>query len=667
MRTPILPIALTLALAAPAFAAVQPLLPFSGGSSTVRLQDDFFQGVNGDWLEHTAIPGDKKSFGNFMILREKANADVRALLEEAAAHPHAKTRLIGNFYAALTNLSAIEHEGLAPLKPAFAKLDQAKSLEDVAALFGDWLKLGVGVPVEVGVSADEKNPLLNVVYWGQGGLGLPDRDYYLKTDAASLALLDGYRSYLAELNRLAGFADADEAASRSVAFETAIAKLQWSRAERRDAIKRYNPTPRSKWDQLYPGFPWERLAKSTGMPKGMGAIVGEPSYFKGFVGLAKDTPIEAWKQYLRTRLLDSYASDLPKAFRDAHFRFKSQKLQGLTAMPPRWRTAVEETNAEVGEAIGQGYVAKHFPPQSKARMKKLVDNLLVVYRENLQHLAWMTPATRKAALAKLSKLRVKIGYPDRWRGYPGLVVKRDDAIGNLVRANRFSYERDMAEAGKPVDRSRWDMTPQTDNAYYNPVGNEIVFPAAILQPPFFDAKADDAYNYGAIGAVIGHETSHGFDDQGRHFDADGKLRDWWTAEDGKAFVARADRLVKQYDGYEPLKGEHVNGRLTLGENIADLTGVDMALQAYHYALHGKKAPIIAGWTGDQRFFLSYARVWRNKNRPEWLHQRILSDPHSPEQYRTNGVVSNLNGFYDAFGLKPGDGMYKASEDRVRIW
>jgi putative endopeptidase len=355
------------------------------------------------------------------------------------------------------------------------------------------------------------------------------------------------------------------------------------------------------------------------------------------------------------------------AWREASHRFKGEKLNGLTAAPPTWRTAVEATNAALGEAIGERYVAEHFPPAAKARMQVLVKNLMAVYKENLEKLDWMTPATRKAALDKLAHFSVKIGYPDKWRGYQGLVVKRGDGVGNLVRESRFDYMRDMAEAGRPVDRSRWHMTPQTVNAYYNPVGNEIVFPAAILQPPFFDMKGDDAYNYGAIGAVIGHETSHGFDDQGRRYDAQGRLRDWWQPEDEKNFTSRAERLVAQYSGYEPLPGTHVDGKLTLGENIADLAGLSMALKAYHRSLGAQAPKVVDGLSADQRFFVGFARVWRSKSRPESLKMRLVADPHSPEQYRTNGVVTNMDAFYEAFDVQPGDRLYKKPEDRVRIW
>ncbi|MBO9540592.1 M13 family metallopeptidase [bacterium] len=659
-----LAIALLAALCAPALAQ-----PVEGGDPAVRAQDDLFRHVNGAWLDATAIPGDKRSYGTFMLLREKSEVDVRALLEAAAATPGTdrNSRLIGDFYAALLDEKTAETRGLAALKADLTRIAGLKRLDDVATELAHLLAIGVPGPVVAGVDADPKNPLTNVVFWAQSGLGMPDRDYYLKQGPEAESLRAAYLAYLSEINRLAKIPSPEAAAKKTLAFETALAELHWTTVDRRDALKTYNPAPRATWAKDYPAFPWERFAQALGMPSKSGAIVMEPSYFKGFAKLAAKTSMADWKAYLTSRMLDNYAEYLGKPYQQAYYRFKGERLQGLQAMPPRWRMAVGMTSDALGEAIGARYVAKHFPVEAKARMQTLVSNLLAVYRESLENLSWMTPETRKAALDKLSKFSVKIGYPDQWRGYDGLVVRRDDAIGNIMRASRFAFGRDMAEAGKPVDRARWHMTPQTVNAYYNPLGNEIVFPAAILQPPFFDPKADDAYNYGAIGAVIGHEISHGFDDQGRHYDGDGRLRDWWTEGDQAAFEAKAGRLIAQYDSYEPLPGERVNGRLTLGENIADLTGVAMALKAYHRSLGDRPAASLDGLTPDQRFFYGYARVWRSKSRDEWLKTRLLSDPHSPEQFRTNGVVTNLDAFYDAFGLKMGDKLFKRPEDRIRIW
>lgn len=637
-----------------------------GADPNVRPQDDLFQAVNGGWISRTEIPGDKRSYGTFMLLREKAEADVRALIESASLNPgkNRESRMIGDFYAAMMDLDTLDKLGVSPLKPLLDRISALETLDQTAALLADLLKAGVGEPVGLYVGPDEKKPDTNVVLLTQYGLGLPDREYYLKTDAESVALRQGYLSYLTALLRMAGSSNPESQAALTLEFETALAKIQWTRTERRDSLKTYNPVSREAWASEYPGFPWERFAAACGMPSKLGVIVNEPSYLKGFASLASKTSLDTWKSYLKTRVLDGYAPHLDKGFREAHFQFKSEKLQGLKSQPPRWKTAVEATSGSLGEAIGMRYVAKHFPAQAKAQMQVLIDNLRKVYRTSLEQVEWMSPQTRHAALEKLSKFRVKIGYPDQWRGYKGLEIRKGEAIANLMRSEQFEFNRAMAEAGKPVDRKRWEMTPQTVNAYYNPVGNEIVFPAAILQSPFFDPKQDQAYNYGAIGAVIGHEISHGFDDQGSHYDGNGFLRDWWSAADQKAFDSRAAKLVAQYDAYEPLPGQHVNGKLTLGENIADLTGVTMAYKAY---LLSGAAAVVDGMSAPQRFFTGYARVWRSKTRPEWLKTRLLSDPHSPEQYRTNGVVTNLDVFYDAFGLKPTDKLYRAPGDRVRIW
>ncbi len=656
---------LTLSFSVPVMA--RGAVAFEGSDPAVRPQDDLFRHANGQWLDRTEIPADRRSYGTFSLLGERAEADVKALLEEAAAKSDGtgEGRMIGDFYASLIDLDALERAGLKPLVPELDRIARIKKLSDVATYMGHMLGSGVAGPAVAYVGADAKNPTLNAVTWVQSGLGMPDRDFYLKPD--SKAHRDAYLAYLTQLGKLARQKSPQATAKTVMAFETELAKIQWARADRRDALKTYNPTPRKLWAKEYGPFPWEAFAKAAGMPPASGAIVSEKSYFQAFAKLAAKTPMETWKAYLSLRMLDSYAEHLGQDFRKAHHRFHGEVLNGLKAEAPRWRKAVEATSDALGENIGQRYVAKHFPPAAKARMKELVDNLFVAYRESLSNLEWMTPETRKAALAKLSGFTVKIGYPDAWRGYQGLVVERGDAVGNLLRVSRFLYARDMREAGKPVDRSRWHMMPQTVNAYYDPTANEIVFPAAILQPPFFDMTGDDAYNYGAIGAVIGHEISHGFDDEGRRYDEQGRLRDWWKPADEKAFLARAERLISQYDGYEVLPGKNVNGRLTLGENIADLAGVAMALKAYRHSLGGKPAPEVEGMSGDQRFFMGYARVWRNKDRDERALSKLATDPHSPAAFRVNGVLTNFDAFYETFGLKEGDKLYQRPENRVRLW
>jgi predicted metalloendopeptidase len=641
-----------------------------------------FQAANGGWLKATAIPADKRAYGTFLLLRERSDEEVRTLLEQAARNPGVDpdARLIGAFYGSFEDTAAIDKRGLAPLARELARIGHLRTRRDVARHLGELGSLGVGTPLGVWVQADAKDPTINTVYWTQGGLGLPDREDYLAQDDKAVARRAAYRAYLETLFGLAArdarcpVAEDDDArtpaelAEDVLAFETRLAAIHWKRAERRDPLRTYNPVPLAEMTAAYgEDFAWGAYAEAAGIPAGTTVVVREDSFFKAFGPLVANTPMETWRAYMQVRLLDGAASMLPAPFRKAEFEFRGRVLNGLQAPEKRWKVAVQETNGYVGEAIGKRFVALHFPPAAKARMQVLVRHLLEVYREGLANLEWMTPETRKQALDKLAGMRVKIGYPDVWRGYKGLAFDRQDAVGNALRAARFLHARDMAEVGKPVDRSRWMMEPQVVNAYYSPLGNEIVFPAAILRPPFFDMQGDDAFNYGAIGAVIGHEISHGFDDSGRRYDAAGRLRDWWMPADEAAFKARADRLVAQYSGYEPLPGLKVDGGLTLGENIADLAGVAMAYRAYERSLGGKAAPVKDGLTGAQRFFLGYARVWRAKSRPEWLRTRLQVDSHSPEQYRVNGVVTNLDAFHEAFGLKLGDGLYRAPAERVRIW
>jgi predicted metalloendopeptidase len=640
-----------------------------GGDPAVRIQDDLFRHANGRWLDQTAIPADKRAYGTFLALRERSDKEVRVLLDEAVKRPghDPDARLIGAYYGAVLDTRAIDKAGLKALAGELAAIDGMKDLDGVAAIMARLGNENVTTPVGAWVQPDDKNPNLNTVMWTQHGLGLPDREDFLGTGEQAEKRRAAYKAYLTTILGLAGSADATADAAAVFGFETEIAKIHWKRSDLRDAVKTYNPKPRASWAQDFPGFPWTRFADAAGVPAGMGAIVKTPSFFRDFGQLAAKTPLTTWKAYFRAHLLDDYATDLPAAYRQAHHAFRGTALQGLTSPQPRWQTAVQETNGSVGEAIGKRFVAKHFPPAAKAKMGVLVGNLLGAYRDGLAKLDWMTPQTRLAARKKLDKLTVKIGYPDKWRGYAGLLIIPGDAAGNALRVARFQSARDWAEAGKKVDRARWGMNPQVVNAYYNPLGNEIVFPAAILRPPFFDLHGDDAFNYGAIGAVIGHEISHGFDDEGRRYDANGFLRDWWQAADAKTFDARTAKLVAQYAAYEPLPGTHVDGKLTLGENIADLAGVSMALRAYERSLHGRKSPVIDGRTGRQRFYFGYARVWRSKSRPEWLRTRLISDPHSPEQFRVNGIVTNLDSFHDAFKLQPGDDLYKAPADRIRIW
>jgi len=650
-------------------AALGAAVPFAGADPAVRPQDDLFRHANGQWLSITQIPGHEPRYGSFTILSDKAEERVRSLLEGFVASPgrDPEARLLGDLYASLTDEAAIAASGLGSARAELARIARLGNMRDVSAAMGRLAARGVGMPIGAWVGPDDKRPDVYSVRLNQGGLGLPDRDYYLKDGAEAEALRADYRDYLAGLGGLAGLADASASAAAAVAFETELAKVSLPNEARRDPRAMYNPATRQALSAQYGPFPLEPYFGAVGMPRGQGAIVGERPYFLAFGKLANTTGLNTWKAYLSLRLVDNLAPYLAAPYRDAHQAFKGARLDGLAAAPPRWKNAVQTLNWTVGEAVGKHYVARHFPPAAKRQARDLVDHVLAAFRAKVYKLPWMGPATRREAKAKLAKLRVKIGYPEKWRTYKGLKADRGDVAGNLLGMREFVHRRDMADAGRKVDRGRWWMPPQIVNAYYDPSMNEIVFPAAILEDPFFDPEADPAYNYGGIGGIIGHEISHGFDDQGRQYDAHGKLRDWWTAADARAFEARTAALTAQYGAYEPQPGEKINGKLTLGENIADLSGLSAAHAALHLALDKAGRPAATRQEADRKFFLGWARIWRSKDRPEFLRQRLLIDPHSPEEFRTNGVVCNMDAFYRAFGVKPGDALYRAPEDRVAIW
>ena len=527
--------------------------------------------------------------------------------------------------------------------------------------------MGVSIPLGWYVNNDAKNSTQYAVYLGQSGLGLPDRDYYIKDDEKSKSIRDAYVAYVKDMLTLAGVADAENAAARIMALETKIAEKQWSRVENRDADKTYNKFAAADLAKLLGGFPWADYAKAVQLDTASEIIVEQPTYFEAFGAIYKETDLQSWKDYLALRLVSEYSGKLSKAFVDRQFDFYGKTLSGTTEQQPRWKKAVNASDEVLGEIVGKLYVADHFKPEAKARMEVLVQNLIKAYHASIDTLEWMTPETKKAAHEKLNKFTPKIGYPDKWKDYSKLDIKADDLVGNYKAAAAFAYSEMRNKLGKPVDRSEWFMTPQTVNAYYNPTNNEIVFPAAILQPPFFNMDADDAVNYGGIGAVIGHELGHGFDDQGAKFDGDGNLRNWWTDADKAEFEKRGKQLVEQYNQYSPLEGMHVNGELTLGENIGDLGGLTVALKAYKLSLEGKEAAVLDGFTGEQRFFISWSQVWRRKGREEYLRNMLMTDPHSPSEYRVIGIVSNIPEFYTAFDVKEGDKMYIAPEKRVKIW
>jgi putative endopeptidase len=637
---------------------------------TVRPQDDFYRHVNGKWLAATEIPADRSNFGAFTKLQDDVEANLKAIVEEAtAAGPEAgpEQRMVGDFYASFMDEARVERLGLAPLEPEFARI---AAIRDRAGLL-DYLAhaglVGIVNPIEIGILPDAKRPDFNTVWSGQSGLAMPDRDYYLEDDARYVEMRGKYVAYVTDVLTMAGRKDAADAARRVMEFETRLAKASWPRVDLRDPTKIYNPFDLAAASKATPGLDWTRYFEGLGI-KGHGElVVGQPSYFAEVGKALEEVPLETWKDYLQVRVIDAHAPYLSDALVQKHFDFYGRTLSGTPELRPRWKRGLAETEAAIGDLLGKAYVARHFPPQAKQRMDALVANLLKAFGTSIDELEWMGPETRREAHAKLDGFSVKIGYPENWKAYPGLEVRRDDLVGNVLRAREVNVKRELAKLGQPVDRTEWFMTPQTVNAYYNPLGNEIVFPAAILQPPFFDMNADDAVNYGGIGAVIGHEISHGFDDQGRKFDGKGALRDWWKAEDNERFRKHTDRLVAQYAAFSPLPGLNVNGELTLGENIGDLSGLSVAYKAYRLALGGQPAPVLDGYTGDQRFLIGWAQVWPRKYRDDELRKRIVTDPHSPSEYRVNGIVRNMPKFVEAFGVKKGDDLYLPPDEQVRIW
>jgi len=639
----------------------------AGMDKSVRPQDDLFNHVNGHWLATTQMPADKSSYGAFDMLYDKSIEDLRSIIEQAQKNPrNAGERKVGDLYASFMDEARIEQLGLKPLQPELDRIDAMTSTKDLAALIAHFGEIDIAAPFGGGIHQDNKDSTKYVVDLVQYGLGLPDRDYYLKDDFK--AKRDAYLAHVERMLSLSGDANAKADAASVLALETAMAKVQWTRVENRDPNKRYNKMMVADLPSLMPGFDWKTFFVDSHIDGKVDyVIVSQPSYFKALDGIMQSTPLPVWKAYFRWHTLHSAAPYLSKAFVDENFAFYGTALRGTPENRARWKRGVSLVDGSIGEQLGQVYVARYFPATSKARVTELVHNLQAAYRQSIDTLDWMSPETKKQAQAKLSKYMLKLGYPDKWRDYSGLRIDRNDLLGNVFRASKFENDRQIAKLGKPIDRGEWDMTPQTINAYYNPEMNEIVFPAAILQPPFFNPNADDAVNYGAIGAVIGHEISHGFDDQGAQYDGDGNLHDWWTKEDHAKFAAKTHALVEEYNKFEPVKGHHINGELTLGENIADNSGLAIAYKAYKISLHGKKAPVIDGMTGEQRFYAGFAQVWRDKMREDAMIAQITTNPHSIPVDRVLGTVVNQPGFYEAFDVKPGDKMYVEPDKRVIIW
>jgi putative endopeptidase len=653
-------------------AAVKPVigdfgLDLSAGKHSVKPGDDFFAYANGAWYDSFTIPADHSSFGPFDQLDELSKQRVRAIIEQAAA-AHAATatpeQQIGDFYAAFMDQDAIEAKGIAPAQPDLDRITAANTREGLAHLFGE---PGFATLFDVQLPADFKNPDRYSVFISQSSLGLPDRDYYLKDDPQLKALRVKYVAYVAQILTLGGASDAQPKAGDIMAFETAAAKVHWPIEKRRDYAAIYNPRSKEQLLAFAPGFPWQVFLEAQQLGARQELVLAELSAVHDLAELFNRTPVTTLKAFLTFHYLSSHAQYLPRRFDEARFAFYGQTMRGQPQQRERWKRGVDAVDGALGESVGRLYVAQYFPPDSKAKMQQLVVDLRAALSQRIDALDWMTPPTKSRAHEKLAMFTPKIGYPDKWKDYSALAIRRDDLIGNVRRAAEWDWNYQVARLDKPVDRAEWQMTPQEINAYYNPSNNEIVFPAAILQPPFFDPNADPAVNYGAIGAVIGHEIGHGFDDQGRKFGPDGAMQDWWTAQDAEVFTARTARLIKEFSGFEALPGLKVNGANTIGENIGDLGGLNMAHEAYVISLKGQPAPVIDGLTGDQRFFLAYAQVWRSKYREGALREQVMADVHSPDNFRVNGPLPNIDAWYAAFNIQPGDKLYIKPEDRVRIW
>jgi putative endopeptidase len=642
-------------------------LDLTAGKPQVKPGDDFFAFASGHWYDTFEIPQDRASFGVFNQLDELSKKRVRDLIETAAASqaaPASAAQKIGDYYTSFMDQGALETKGLGPVQEDLQRISAAHSKKDIATLFGS---AGFASLFDLDLPPDLRNPDRYSVVVTQSSLGLPDRDYYLKDDPQLREIRQKYTAYIEQILTLGAVPEAHAKAQTIMAFETEAAKLQWPIEKRRDVEKNYNPRTKTELEAYAFGFPWQPFLDASEIGSRQNLILGELEAIRDLASLFNRTPLATLKAYLTFHYLSDHAPYLPERFDAARFEFYGHTLRGQPMQRERWKRAVDDVNDSLGELVGQLYVQKYFPPESKAKMQALVGNLLASLSERIDQLEWMTPETKKRAHEKLATFTPKIGYPDHWKDYSGLEVKRDDLIGNVRRAALWHWHFQVARLDQPVDRSEWHMTPQEINAYYNPLNNEIVFPAAILQPPFFDPSAEAAVNYGAIGAVIGHEIGHGFDDQGRKFGPDGSLTDWWTQKDAEVFNTRVTRLETQFSAYEALPGLHVKGENTIGENIGDLGGLNMAYHAYQLSLKGKPAPVIDGLTGDQRFFLSWAQVWRAKYRDGSLRELVMSDVHSPPYFRVNGPLPNIDAWYTAFHVEPGDKMYIKPEDRVSIW
>ncbi|MCC5853400.1 MAG: M13 family metallopeptidase [Alkalimonas sp.] len=657
--------------AAPAQAALTSGVELENFDSSVRFQDDFYYAVNGKWIENNPIPADRSRIGSFDILHQQAQQAVLDIIEAVASRTDlvegSNEHKLASFYNSFMDQDKLNLLGIEPIQPLLQRIAAMESTEQLGQVQAELQRDGVAGLFGWYVNNDARESTQYAVYLFQGGLGLPDRDYYFNEDDDSLRLKAAYQDYVADMLALAGVADSTAAAEQILALEHALAEHHWTRLDSRNADKTYNKKTPAELSALFGNFDWAAYATVFGVPAEQDVIVAQPSYFSGLSDIIASTDLATWQAYLTYRTIHSFAPQLSETVADRRFAFYSQTLQGVEKQQPRWRRAVDTTNSVLGELVGQLYVERHFNEAAKARMEELVENVLLAFGESIKELEWMSDATKAAALEKLSTFTTKIGYPDKWQDYSDLIIKAGDLVGNSIRASHRGYDQMVGKLGGPIQQHEWFMTPQTVNAYYNPVMNEIVFPAAILQPPFFDMNADDAVNYGAIGAVIGHEIGHGFDDQGAKYDGDGNLRDWWTAEDLERFQQLGARLSAQYSQFEPFPGVFVDGDVALGENIGDLGGMTVALRAYKLSLGGEEAPVLDGFTGLQRFFIGWAQIWRSNYREEALRRQLSTGPHSPPYYRVIGVLPNIPEFYQAFDVQPGDAMYLPEEERVKIW
>lgn len=638
---------------------------------SIRPQDDFYHYVNGNWIKNNSIPDDRTRIGSFYDLRDQAKKDVKAIIDRVANKKDLEIgsdeQKIADLYHAFMDEEKLNALGISPLTEELAKIDDITNKSQLVSYFAHSQTIGASSPLAFYVSVDAKNSNNYATHIWQSGLGLPEKDYYFNQAPRFIKIRQSYLVHIANMFTLAGFSEPQKSAQHIMSLESAIADVQWDVVETRNSSKRYNKYQVQRLRYLTPHIDWKQYLISIGASDQTYMIINQPSFVAGLGKLVADKSLTEWKTYLKWQLLTHYAPYLGKPFEKENFAFFNTILNGQQQQEPRWKRGVDSVNNMLGEIIGKQYVNEHFSPEAKERMSILVENLRSAYGVSIDNLEWMSAKTKIAAKEKLAKFTPKIGYPDRWKDYSQLIIKSDDLVGNAMRANQIFHQQDLNKLGGKIQKWEWFMTPQTVNAYFNPTMNEIVFPAAILQPPFFNMAADDAVNYGGIGAVIGHEMGHGFDDQGAKFDGDGNLVNWWTKEDLTAFQIKCAALIKQYDNYPVFDDLNINGKLTLGENIGDLAGVTIAYKAYKMSLNGKKAPVINGFTGDERFFIGFTQIWRVKTKEETLRNQVATSPHSPSQYRAIGPLSNMPEFYQTYRVQKGDAMFLPEKNRVKIW